>query len=139
MSTYMYECMIYFVCNNLNLICVATHVYNRFYFFGNFYLNVWQLLFLWQFVYELMCTIPYSFFNLYVWYLVFVTTHLYDRFYFVRTYTYNKLCFCDNFIFMTTYKYFLWEHLSYICGNLYMYIVATSSIISNSNLHISCY
>ena len=138
MSTYMYECMIDFVCSNLYLIRMATHVYNRFYFF-------WQLLFkcvdlfLWQFVYELMCMTPYFFFNLCVWHLIFVTTHLYDRFYFVRTYTYNKLCFCDNFIFMTTYKYFLREPLSYICGNLYMYIVATPSIILNSNLHINCY
>ena len=40
MSIYVYECMIDFVCSNLYLICVATHVYNDL-FFTTFVLYVW--------------------------------------------------------------------------------------------------
>ena len=106
-STYIYECMINFVCSIYilyvqQIMCITNFV------FSNFSLNVWQLLFLWQFVYELMCTTTYSF-------LLLMCTHLY---------IYDNLCiwqilflvelmhitcyaFCGSFVFTTTYKYFL--------------------------------
>ena len=80
-STYMYECMIDFVCSIYilyvqQIMCITNFV------FSNFSLNVWQLLFLWQFVYEIMCMTTYFFFTIYVRHLISVTTHVYDRFYF---------------------------------------------------------
>ena len=40
MSTYVYECMIDFICSNLYLIRVVTHMYNDSVFY-NFVLYVW--------------------------------------------------------------------------------------------------
>jgi len=45
LSTYVFECMIDFVCGNLYLIYMKTHVYNRFYFVATFILRVWKFLF----------------------------------------------------------------------------------------------
>ena len=113
------------------LMCIIDSI-----FFGNSYLNVWQLLFLWQFVYELMCMTPsfliYVYDILLLWQLIYMTDSILWEL--ITNYVFVTILFLWQLI-----NIFLWEPLSYICGNLYMYIVATSSIISNSNLHISCY
>ena len=80
-STYMYECMIDFVCS-IYILYVQEIMRITNFVFSNFSLNVWQLLFLWQFVYEIMCMTTYFFFIIYVRHLISVTTYVYDIFYF---------------------------------------------------------
>jgi len=55
LSTYVYEYMIDFIRDNLYLICAATHVYNRFWFYGNFYFTCVK-----AFIFMTTCTLTYS-------------------------------------------------------------------------------
>ena len=43
---------------------------------------------------------------------------------FVAIDVYNIFCLCGT-IFVIIYKYFLWQFLSYMCGNLYLICMAT--------------
>ena len=105
-STYVYECMIDFICNNLYLICGSNSCIIDVVFVATFVLHVWKNYF---------CSNLYI--NLCVRQLTPFTTHAYDMLclwqfvhmtdsIFMTTYVHNKLWFCANFVSVTTYKYF---------------------------------
>ena len=98
-STYIYECMVDFVCSIYilyvqQIMCITNFV------FSNFSLNVWQFLFYGNLYMNLCVRQLTSLFNtyvydiLYLWQLMYMTDSI-----FRTTYAYNKLCFLWQFCF----------------------------------------